>query len=166
MIRRVLKKGKYVTTREGPTVIKLSKKIQRGLKPLSKRIEIAGSIRRKIKNPVDMDFVLIPKDKQKIITYLKKKGRYLQGGEKRIAFKIEGIKVEVYYADSNNWGAMIMTYTGPAGYNIGLRTVAKKKGLLLNQYGLFKNKKHIAGKTERSIYTALGKKYKIPELRS
>ena len=59
-----------------------------------------------------------------------------------------------------------MTYTGPAGYNIGLRTVAKKKGLLLNQYGLFKNKKHIAGKTERSIYTALGKKYKIPELRS
>ncbi len=163
--KRVLKKGKYVVTREGSIVINLSKKLCKSLKPLSKKIEIAGSIRRKVKTPVDIDIVLIPKAKQKIIDHLKTKGTYMQGGEKRITFKIQGVKVEIYYTDSKSWGAMLMTYTGPSGYNIGLRSLTKKRGLLLNQYGLFQNGKHIAGKTEKSIYTTLDKKYKSPELR-
>ena len=163
--RRVLKKGRYVITRKGSIVISLSKKLCSDLKPLCKKIEIAGSIRRKELSPVDIDIVLIPKDKQKIFDYLKTKGKYLQGGEKRVTFRIQGVKVEIYYADSKNWGAMLMAYTGPFGSNIGLRSIAKRKGLLLNQYGLFCNGKYVVGKTEKSVYNALGKKYKSPKLR-
>jgi len=164
-IRRVFKKGRYVLTRKGSFVIALSKKIYFLLKPLSKRIEIAGSIRRKSKAPVDVDIVLIAKNKDEIVQKLSELGKYVSGGEKRSTFKIQGVKVEIAYANNENWGAMLMAYTGPSGANIGLRIIAKRKGLLLNQYGLFKGKRHIAGRTEKSIYEALGKKYKVPEER-
>ena len=165
--RVVLKKGKYVSTRKSSFVLALSNEIIRELKPLSKRIKIVGSIRRKEKEPVDIDIILIPKDKQKVLDYLKTKGKFLSGGEKRIAFKIKGVKTEVYYAEPKSWGAFLVSYTGAQGYSIGLRKLAKEKRYLLNQYGLFyrKNKKYIAGKTEKSIYNALGKKWKAPELR-
>jgi len=164
-VRRVLKKGRYVFTKRGSFVISLSKRIYEELKPLCEKIEIVGSIRRGETDPVDIDLILIPKNKEKIVEFMKKRGRFLQGGNKRVAFKIKGVKVEIYYATQKNWGAMLMAYTGPAGYCIGLRMIAKKKGYLLNQYGLFKNKKHIAGKTEKSIYESLGKKYKSPKIR-
>lgn len=163
--RIAFKKGRYVVTRKGNFVIKLSKKIYKKLKPLSKRIKIVGSIRREELKPVDIDIALIPKDKQKIIEKMSKMGKFIQGGEKRSAFKVQGVKVEVYYTTSQSWGATLLSYTGPSGSSIGLRIIAKKKGFLLNQYGLFKNKKFIAGKTETGIYNALGKKYKAPSLR-
>ena len=164
--RVVLKKGRKVTTKQGNFVISLSKKVYSWLKPFSKKIEIAGSIRRKLPNPIDIDIVLIPKDKEKIVKFMKTKGTYMQGGKKRVVFKIKGVKTEIYYADSKSWGASLFAYTGPSGYSIGLRKIAKLKGYLLNQYGLFhRNNGYIAGKTEKSVYKALGKKFKNPELR-
>jgi len=41
-----------------------------------------------------------------------------------------------------------------------LRIIARTKGFKLNQYGLFKKGKYVAGKTEKEIYEALGRKYK------
>ena len=161
----VFKKGRYVKTRPGKEVLNIAKSTYNSLKPLTYRQEIVGSIRRKKPNPIDIDIILIPKSKKKIIGYLSKKGKYLQGGEKRVSFKIKGVKVEIYFANNKSWGAHLMTYTGPFQYNIGMRMKAKKQGLLLNQYGLFKKDKQIAGTTELSIYKALNKHYKEPELR-
>ncbi len=166
-VKVVFKKGRYVKTREGTEVIKIARSIYNGLRPLTYRQEIVGSIRRKNLNPVDVDIVVIPRNKSKVIEYLKRKGKYLQGGDKRASFNIKGVKVELYFATKKGWGAHLLTYTGPFQYNIGLRMLAKRKGCLLNQYGLFNknNKKYIAGTTEQSIYNALGKKWKSPELR-
>jgi DNA polymerase (family 10) len=160
--RVVLKKGKHVATREGFFVLRFSKKVLLWLKPLSKKISIAGSIRRKVKNPVDIDIVLIPKDEEKIIEFLKTKGKFLQGGEKRASFKIEGVKTELYFTTPESWGATLLAYSSETGSAIGLRMVAKRRGLHLNQYGLYKNGKLLAGKTEREIYYALGRPYKEP----
>lgn len=60
---------------------------------------------------------------------------------------------------------MLLTYTGSYGNNIGLRVIAKKQGMLLNQYGLFKGGLYIAGKTETSIYKALGRSLTPPKER-
>ncbi len=163
--RIVMKKGRKVVTRRGGVVLHLANFIYDSLKPLSKKIEIAGSIRRKSKTPVDIDIVLIPKNKERIFRFLEEKGKFLQGGEKRLTFRIRGVKVEIYFATEKSFGAALLAYTGPQGASIGLRTIAKKKGMLLNQYGLFKNKKYLVGKTEREIYHALGKKWKAPHLR-
>jgi len=126
-MKKVFKKGKYVFTRKGSVVLKLADEIYKELKPLSKKIMIVGSIRRKEENPVDVDIVLIPKNKEKILDYLNKKGKFEQGGEKRSTFKINKVKVEIYYAKPKSWGAMLLTYTGSFQYNIGLRVLAKKK---------------------------------------
>lgn len=141
-------------------VLSLSKKILKELKPLCKKIEIAGSIRRGKPNPKDIDIVLIPKDKQKIINFLETKGKFLQGGEKRVSFKIRGVKVELYFTTPGSWGATLLAYSSKKGAAIGLRIFAKIRGYKLNQYGLFKKKKYVAGRTEEEIYHALGKKWK------
>jgi len=163
MKRVVIKGGKKVTTREGNFVINLSKEIINLLKPYSKKIQVAGSIRRNSLNPIDIDIVLIPKDKQKIKKSLSKKGKFIQGGEKRVTFKIEGVKVELYYSNEKEWGATLLAYSSKKGSEIGLRMVAKRMGFKLNQHGLFKNEKMIAGKTEEEIYHALGRPWKKPE---
>ena len=162
--RRVLKKGKFVITRKGSFVKKLADNLLKELKPLSKKIQIAGSIRREKVNPVDIDIVLIPKDKKKIKEFLKRKGNFIQGGEKKVTFRIKGVKVELYYTIPEEWGATLLAYSNKFGSSIGLRVIAKLKGLKLNQHGLFDKKgKSIAGKTEEEIYKTLGRKWKLPK---
>ena len=164
--RRVLKKGKIVVTREGNVVIHLANKIVKSVKPFCSRIQIVGSIRRKEKNPVDVDIVLIPKNREKLEEFMKKKGKYIQGGEKRATFRIEGVKVELYYTNNEEWGATLLAYSSEFGAGIGLRMVAKRKGMKLSQHGLFnKSGRRIAGRSEKQIYHNLGRSWKKPENR-
>lgn len=166
--RRVLKKGKVVITRKGEVVINLSKKITGQLRPYCSRIKVVGSIRRKEKNPVDIDIVLIPRSensKNKIKELLSKEGKFLQGGSKKARFRIKGVNVELYYATPKEWGAELLAYSSRFGAGIGLRMVAKRKGLKLSQHGLFRKGKRIAGTTEEQIYHALGRPWKPPEKR-
>jgi DNA polymerase (family 10) len=148
-------------------ILALAKKLEEELKPLCKKIEIAGSIRGRKDFPKDIDIVLIPKNRIAVENFFKTKGKFVQGGEKESSWVIKGIKVELYYTNEDEWGAELLAYSGGKGYNIGLRLLAKRKGLKLTQHGLFdlKTGKKIAGKTETEIYHALGKKYKKPENR-
>jgi len=148
--------------KSGKFILNLSKKLKIQLKPFCKKIEIAGSIRRKDKNPKDIDIVLIPKNKEKIMEILERKGRFVFGGEKKDTFKIQGVKVELYFTNFKSWGATLLAFSSEKGSAIGLRKVAKRKGLHLNQYGLYKKGKLIAGKTEKEIYKALERPYKQP----
>ena len=151
--------------KRGSEVLALSKRVYNLLKPLSKKIEIVGSIRRKNSNPVDIDIVIIPKDKTKIFETMSKLGKLKEGGDKKIYFTVQGTDVEIYFAEPEYWGAMLLAYSSKRGSGIGLRLVAKRQGFHLSQYGLFKNGKFIAGKTEKEIYEALGREYKKPKLR-
>ncbi len=163
--RIILKKGRIVITRNPEFVFYLADKIFKKLKPLSKKISFAGSIRRKSPKPADIDIVLIPKDKEQIKELLEKEEKLLFSGDKKVGAKIEGVKVEIYFATKDNWGAMLFYATGPYGLSIGLRILARKRGMFLNQYGLYQNGKILASKTEKDIYSAFGKKYKKPEER-
>lgn len=149
--------------KRGEKVLKLSEEIVSHLKPYSKKIMITGSIRRGEKNPGDIDIVLIPKDREKLEEAMKKKFRKILGGEKRATFRKDDIDIELYYTVADEWGACLLAYSSPKGSEIGLRIVARKKGFKLNQHGLFRGSKRVAGKTEREIYKALGRPYKKPE---
>ena len=146
-------------------VIKLAERIVKYLKPYCRRIQIAGSIRRGEKNPRDIDIVLIPKNIDKLVEAMKKKGKFLQGGEHESTWRVEGIKVELYYTIPEEFGAELLAYSSRKGSGIGLRIVARRKGFKLNNHGLFRGRKRIASKTEREIYRALGRPYKKPEER-
>lgn len=166
--RRVLKKGRIVITRRGNVVLALAEKIVKLIKPYSRRVEIVGSIRRKEKNPVDIDIVLIPKNREKLENFLKKRNyEFVQGGEKKSRWKIEGVNVELYYTSDEEWGAALLAYSSRTGAGIGLRIIARLKGFKLSQHGLFSRRtgRRIAGKTEQEIYHVLGREYKKPEER-
>ena len=77
---------------------------------------------------------------------------------------------------------MLFHYIGPRSYNIRTRAYAKKKGWLLNQYGLWKNLleknlleksknklKRVKGtaniKTEKQLTNFLGLTYRLPNNR-
>ncbi len=161
--RRVLKKGRVVITRKGNFVTNLANKTAASLKPFCKKIEVVGSIRRKEKNPVDIDMVLIPKNRIKLEEFMRKKGKFIQGGEKKSRWRVQGVNIELYYTTPESWGATLLAYSSKFGAGIGLRLVAKRKGYKLNQYGLYRGKKIIAGRTEEEIYHALGRPWKKPE---
>lgn len=146
-------------------VIKLAKEIVKNIKLYCKKIEIVGSIRRHEENPKDIDIVLIPKNKEKIEEILIEKGKKIMGGDKKTVFLINGINVELYYTVEKEWGAALVAYSSKKGAEIGLRVIAKKRGFKLNQYGLFKNNKFVAGRTEKDIYKKLKRKLKRPENR-
>ena|SRR5271157_403997 len=151
----------------GDKVYKLAKRVVQELKPFCKRIEIAGSIRRRKPNPGDIDIVLISKNegnKQKIKDKLTKEGKFLQGGDKEMFFRIGGIDLQLFFTISEEWGATLLAYSGEKGSNIGLRIIAEKQGFKLTSHGLFTKSsgKRVAGKTEREIYRALGRPYKEP----
>lgn len=144
---------------------KLSGQIKRDLSPFCSRIDVAGSIRRGKKDPRDIDMVCIPKDKPAIDSYFAQRDHFRAKGDKIISSVIKGAQVDVYFAKPDNYGAMLLHTTGPAGYSIGLRVIAKRKGFKLNQYGLWKGNKLIASRTEEDILSALGKHLKPPSER-
>nr|MBI4156215.1 hypothetical protein [Candidatus Woesearchaeota archaeon] len=146
-------------------VVELAERLIKELKPFCKKIKIVGSIGRHEKKHVDIDIVLIPKDKEKLEEFMKTCGKFLQGGERESTWEIQKVKVELYYTIPEEWGAELLAYSSAKGSAIGLRVLAKKKGFHLTQHGLFKNNKKIAGRTEKEIYRALGRKWKKPEER-
>jgi hypothetical protein len=79
-----------------------------------------------------------------------------------LSFKYRDEKIDVYRTDEDSLGAMKLHLTGPKEYGIYTRMIAKKKGMKLNQYGLFKNDKLVASKTEEEILSSLGLKYLEP----
>lgn len=146
-------------------ILATATKIKDILKPCCDNIEIVGSIRRQKAEPHDIDIVLIPKNKEEVISILNNLGTLESGGEKKGAWIVDNVKVELYFATKETWGGFVLMYTGSKEYNISMRYKAKKMGLMLNQYGLIKNGAIIAFEAEEDIFKALNMEYVAPEMR-
>jgi len=136
-------------------IVDVAQRVKDLLSPYCDDILVVGSIRRGSDNPHDVDIVLVPKNKTAIPVEMGKIGTRQSGGDKKETWLIDNVQVELYFTSMATWGAMILTYTGSKIFNIGMRALAKAKGLMLNQYGLFKDGKVIASLTEEDIFKAL-----------
>ncbi len=67
----------------------------------------------------------------------------------------------------DSFGAALVYFTGSKAHNIRIRERANKKGLKINEYGIFKKSdgKKLAGREEIDIYKVIGLPYIGPELR-
>lgn len=126
------------------------------------RVEFCGSLRRQKDTVGDLDVVV---DGPVDVLRLNPHWVWMEGGSKKATLDFRGAQVNVLHADGDNWGAAVLYFTGPHDYNIAYRRRAKSMGMLLNEYGLWKDGKRIAGATESEIYDALGKTYKDPWMR-
>jgi DNA polymerase (family 10) len=80
----------------------------------------------------------------------------------------EGMQVDLRVLEPSRWGAGLQYFTGSKDHNIKLRGIAQRRGLKLNEYGLFREgepEELVAASTEDEIYLALELPYIEPELR-
>ena len=75
------------------------------------------------------------------------------------------VHVDVRVVPVESFGAAAQYFTGSKQHNVRLREIAVKAKLKLNEYGLFKEDKMVAGASEEEIYQKLGLDYISPLLR-
>lgn len=73
--------------------------------------------------------------------------------------------IDVRFVKPDSLVTTVFYYTGSREFNIYIRSVAKQKGYLLNEYGLYKGKKKINVNSEKEIFEILKLKYVKPSSR-
>jgi len=147
------------------------REIESRLKKLKEveEIVIAGSVRRRKETIGDVDILIISKNPKPVMDYFVNMTDVIHvyaHGETKSAVKMKnGLDVDLRVVPKDSYGAALNYFTGSKDHNVALREIAVKKGYKLNEYGLFKGKKRIAGRTEEEIYNALGMSYIEPEIR-
>jgi DNA polymerase (family 10) len=149
----------------------IAKRIISRLKKLKavENISVAGSLRRKKSTIRDIDIIVSSKNPKKVIEAFTKipgiKKIIAKGKRKATIFLKSGIQSDIRVFPPEEWGSGLLYLTGSKAYNIHMRKIAIKLGYKLNEYGLFKGKTRVAGKTEREIFKKLKIKYVPPEKR-
>ena len=132
------------------------------------RISVCGSTRRMKETVGDIDILATGKNLEIIEAFVSLpnvKEVLWKGTKKATIIVEEGEQVDLRVTEPESYGAALQYFTGSKAHNIHLRTICIKKGLKLNEYGLFKGNEKIAGKTEEEIYQALGMETPPPEIR-
>lgn len=137
-------------------------------------IEVAGSIRRGRETIGDIDIVVSTRqfeDRDAIFdrfVELPEVGDVLVRGDTKTSARLRsGIQVDVRVVTPDQFGAALHYFTGSKEHHIKLRTRAKKRGLKINEYGVFPRgaDEPVAGRTEEEIYEVLELQFIPPELR-
>ena len=132
-------------------------------------IEVAGSIRRRKETVHDIDIVSSCRagsDVMEKFTTLREVDKIIMKGPTRSSVTLKsGIQVDLRVVPKAAYGAALHHFTGSKAHNIALRKMARKRGLKINEYGIFKADKRIAGEKENDIYSSLDMDYIEPEMR-
>ena len=85
----------------------------------------------------------------------------------KVILKYKNVQVDIRLVHDYEYGAAMLYFTGSKEHNIKLRTIAKQRGLKINEYGIFDaaTSELLAGRTEEEIYHFLHLKYIPPEQR-
>ena len=135
-------------------------------------LEFAGSYRRKKETVKDLD-ILIGVDKEedfdKVMDFFiqyKDKDEVIAKGRTKSSIRLRcGMQVDLRVVKLSSFGAALHYFTGSKDHNIAIRRIAQKKGLKINEYGVFQDEKQIAGAKEEEIFSVLNMSYIPPELR-
>jgi len=135
-----------------------------------------GSLRRGRETIGDIDIaVAAPLEKGNDISAAVVKhpmcANIIQQGESKTSFRTAtGVQVDVRVVPPESFGAAIQYFTGSKEHNVKLREIAIKKGMKINEWGVYKvtkggKEERIAGDTEEGVYGALGFPWIPPEMR-
>jgi len=133
------------------------------------QISLAGSVRRRKETIGDVDILVVSKKPTKVMDFFVKldgvEKVWARGGTKASIRMHEGFDMDLRVVRKESYGSALQYFTGNKEHNIITRKIAIEKGLKLSEYGVFKGKEQIAGKTEEDVYRAIGLPYIEPELR-
>jgi len=160
-------KGRFLLGDIMPTVKEITSELK-NLKEV-KEISVAGSVRRQKETIGDIDILVVSENPKKTADFFVSmpgvEKIWAKGGTKCSVRLKEGFDVDLRMVAQKSFGSALQYFTGSKEHNITTRKIAIDKGFKLSEYGVFKGKKQIAGKTEVEVYRALGLPFIAPELR-
>ena len=134
-----------------------------------KDICIAGSFRRRKETVKDLDILVTCKRGSNIMDHFtgyEDVQKVVSKGKTRSTVLLRSnFQVDLRVVQQLSYGAALVYFTGSKEHNIAIRKIGIKKNYKLNEYGVFKGKKRVAGKTESEVYKKLSLSYIEPELR-
>lgn len=172
---------------------KIQKKIKRNINSIDNNLEviICGSYRRKKEKSGDIDILILHKKliteedigKQNIkylkliVETLKKKNILVDSltedgdtkymGICKLVSRSKGRRIDIRFIPYISKASALLYFTGSGNFNKIMRLNAKKKGYLINEYGLYKINKPenilIETLTEEDIFKVLKMEYLEPE---
>lgn len=131
--------------------------------------EVAGSARRRKETCGDLDVLAIANDHSAVMDRLAAHelvDKVLSRGDtkQRVRLKL-GIEMDLRVVPAESYGAAMQYFTGSKEHNIVIRQRAQKRGLKLNEYGMFRDDVLVAGATEEEVYQSVDLPWIPPELR-
>lgn len=142
-----------------------------GAVPGVKRLDPAGSFRRRRETIGDLDILAICSKNCKVMDRFTEYGdvaEVISKGETKSSVRLKcGLQVDVRVLDEESYGAALHYFTGSKAHNIAIRDRAKEKGLKVSEYGVFraKDEKRLSGVKEEDVFKAAGLPFIPPELR-
>jgi len=136
-----------------------------------RRVEVAGSARRRKETVGDLDVLassLEPEKASDHFVRMPNVARVLAHGPTKSTVVLENrLQVDLRVIPPESFGAALQYFTGSKEHNVKLRTIGVKAGFKLNEYGLFRrgDDSLVEAEDEERIYEALGMDWMPPELR-
>lgn len=134
-----------------------------------KRVIVAGSYRRRKETVGDLDILVTHKKETDVMDHFVKyedvKKVISKGDTKSSVVLRNGLQIDLRSVADSSYGAALYYFTGSKEHNVAVRKIAQAQKLKINEYGIFKGNKKVAGKTEEEVFKAVGLSYVEPELR-
>jgi DNA polymerase (family 10) len=129
----------------------------------------AGSYRRSRETVGDLDILVTARKgspvMERFVDYDEVKKVLSRGATRSSIVLRSGLQVDVRRVEHASFGAALQYFTGSKSHNIAIRRLGQQRGVKINEYGVFRFEKRVAGKTEASVYRKLDLAYIPPELR-
>ena len=134
-----------------------------------RQVIVAGSYRRMKETVGDLDILVTAEATatvmERFVAYDEVR-KVLERGETRCSVILKsGLQVDLRLVPEESYGAALYYFTGSKAHNIAVRRLAQSQGLKINEYGVFRGDRRVAGDTEESVFAAVGLPYIAPELR-
>jgi DNA polymerase (family X) len=134
-----------------------------------KALEVAGSFRRRCETVGDIDILVVSSSPRVVVDRLATYGgvaRVQARGTTRSAVVLDcGLRVDLRVVPQVSSGAALHYFTGSKPHNIAIRQLGVRRGLKINEYGVFRGARRVDGRSEESVFAAVGLPWIPPELR-
>ncbi|MBZ0089507.1 MAG: DNA polymerase/3'-5' exonuclease PolX, partial [Thermoanaerobaculia bacterium] len=136
-----------------------------------RRAETAGSLRRWRETVGDLDFVaaVAATDREGVARHFESAlgvDHLLAAGDTKVSVLLAGgFQADLRMVEEVEFPAALHHFTGSKEHNVLIRGRAKRDGLTVNEYGLFRGEERLPVASEEALYRALGLEWIPPELR-
>jgi DNA polymerase (family 10) len=134
-----------------------------------RRITVAGSYRRRQETVGDLDVLVVCGRDADVMDRLVRYGevdKIVSRGSTRSSVILKcGLQVDLRVVPASAYGAGLHYFTGSKAHVVALRRMGVARGLKINEYGVYRGNRRVAGKTEAEVYAQLDLPCIPPELR-